>query len=114
MNKAINIGNGICSICKRKEVSRWCDYIIDYDNSILFVRSRQLFNEINRRGAKYQCCSLPMCEECAFSVGHDTDFCPHHFGLHRKSELPTTYQRKRQQEEILKINLDFLGRGKEE
>lgn len=77
-----------CAICKKREATQLCDYIIRYDNSIIFVRNRILFNKLNSAGYKHETCDLPLCKECAKSVGNHVDLCPHHYQLHQQVELP--------------------------
>lgn len=99
--------NGICAVCKRKPVSKWCDYVTGYENSTLFLRNYKDFISANS-GNDYTTCDLPMCNSCATSVGRDRDLCPHHMSLHRQKELPNKYQRQRQMQE--KVNV--LGDNK--
>lgn len=99
----IDFEKGICSICRKKVVSRWCDFIIKYKNETIFIRDYKEFIEANRHGAQYETCDLPMCEECANTVSHDTHICPHHNELLKIVELPNEYQRQRQQREKSKI-----------
>ncbi|QJC52737.1 hypothetical protein HGI30_14985 [Paenibacillus albicereus] len=94
--------NGICAVCKRNPVNRWCDYVVDYSNPLTFFRDYKDFIEANR-GDKYETCDLPICDKCATNVGKDRDLCPHHMGLHGKAQLPDEYQRQRQGRERAKI-----------
>ncbi|MGG1670014.1 hypothetical protein ACIFOE_05055 [Paenibacillus sp. NRS-1783] len=87
--------HGICAVCRRDPVSRWCDYVVDYVNSVTFLRNYKDFVAVNN-GNDYTTCDLPMCDKCATSVGRDRDLCPHHMSLHRQTELPDQYQRRRQ------------------
>ncbi|MEF3306657.1 hypothetical protein [Paenibacillus sp. GYB003] len=104
MPEAVFGENGICAVCRRNPVNRWCDYIISYDNSIIFVKgSYQTFKEMNQ-GDKYETCDLPMCDKCANEVSIDRHLCPHHMKLHTQRHLPDAYQKKRQLEEKRKIN----------
>lgn len=77
-----------CALCKKREATRLCDYIVKYDNSIIFFRDPILFHEVNSPAYKHDTCDLPMCEECAYEVGYQVDFCPHHYKLHMQVELP--------------------------
>jgi len=94
--------NGICAVCRKRPVERWCDYVISYDNCVTFVRDYKSFIEINRT-TQYETCDLPMCTECATNVSISRDLCPHHMELHRKVELPDKYQRQRQAQEKAKM-----------
>lgn len=94
--------HGICAVCRKRPVERWCDYIVSYDNSTVFTREYKSFIEINR-STQYETCDLPMCTECATNVSVDRDLCPHHMSLQRKVELPDQYQRRRQSQEKAKI-----------
>jgi len=84
----VGVFSNPCPLCKKREATRLCDYIIRYDNSIIFFRNRQLFNKVNSPCYKHETCDLPMCEECSHSVGVNVDFCPHHYKLHLQVELP--------------------------
>lgn len=86
-----------CAICKKREATKLCDYIVKYDNSIIFFRNQKLFEKVNSPGYKHDTCDLPMCDDCAKNVGHHVDFCPHHYHLFLQVELPKElqkYQRK--------------------
>lgn len=87
-----------CPICRKREATQLCDYIVRYDNSIMFIRNRNLFNKVNAPGYKHETCDLPLCKECAYVVGTNVDMCPHHFKLFQQSELLLElqkYQRRR-------------------
>ncbi|RKN86759.1 hypothetical protein [Paenibacillus ginsengarvi] len=99
--------NGICAVCRRNPVTRWCDFIIAYNNEFIWVKgSYKAFKEANS-GDKYETCDLPMCEKCANKVSRDRHLCPHHMKLHNQRELPDAYQKKRQHEEKRKINTEI-------
>lgn len=87
--------DGVCAICKRRPVNRWCDYVISYETTTTFFRDYKDFVSANRQN-DYETCDLPMCETCATNGGRDRDLCPHHMGLHRTVKLPDEYQRRRQ------------------
>ena len=86
---------GLCAICGKKPTTQFCDYIMEYHNNIIFVRDSKTFNEINRRGEQYETCDLPMCKDCSTEISKDHDFCPHHYSLHLRRELPNKFQQKR-------------------
>ena len=86
MNQPEVFGNP-CAICKTREATRLCDYVIGYEVSILFLRNYKDFMEENMR-CKHGTCDLPMCQECAESLGTHVDFCPHHYKLFKQAELP--------------------------
>ena len=82
MDKIVPFRN-VCPICKKKEATKLCDYVIDYLQPH-FYRSRL----DSRNSLKYETCDLPMCEECA--VNHLAyDFCPHHNKLFQQVDLTT-------------------------
>jgi len=95
--------NGICAVCRRNPVNRWCDYVISYDNYFIFLRDYKQFIAANQSN-DYETCDLPMCEKCAKEVSIDRHLCPHHMKLHTQRHLPDAYQKKRQFEEKRKIN----------
>lgn len=110
----IDFEKGVCAVCKKMQVNRWCDYIIKYENYITFFRKYEDFIEANRRGEQYVTCDLPMCSECAEEVSMDTHLCPHHYELQLQAQLPDEYQRMRQQREKCKIQMDILKPTNEE
>lgn len=79
-----------CAICKVRKATRLCDYVVGYDRSIIFFRNYKDFKEANEN-TRYETCDLPLCEECSHCE-NDVDFCPHHFDLHKKAELPEQLQ----------------------
>lgn len=86
-----------CALCKKRESTKLCDYIVKYDNSVIFFREPKLFHEVNQPNYKHETCDLPMCEDCSKNVGNQVDFCPQHHKLHLQIELPKelqAYQRK--------------------
>jgi len=86
---------GLCAVCNKKVTVKFCDYIIEYDNNPIFLRDYKGFRDINKRGAQYKTCDLPMCDGCAKEVAIDHDFCPHHYSLYLKRHLPDKKQRAR-------------------
>lgn len=86
---------GLCAVCGKNPATQFCDYIMEYHHSTIFVRDRKTFNKINRRGEQYETCDLPMCKDCSKEISKDHDLCPHHYVLHTQRELPNTFQRKR-------------------
>ena len=97
--------DGICAVCKRNPVNRWCDYVMSYDNNITYFRQCKDFKDSNS-GNDYDTCDLPMCNKCAANVGRDRDMCPHHKMLFDKKELPDEYQRVRAAQERRKILME--------
>ncbi|MEC1714739.1 hypothetical protein [Schinkia azotoformans] len=91
-----------CAICKVRKATRLCDYVIDYDRSIIFFRDYKAFKEANEN-TRYETCDLPLCDECSHCV-NDVDFCPHHLSLHKQVELPEHLQ---QAQSRSKINIYF-------
>lgn len=90
-----NFKIGLCAVCNKSPADKFCDYIMEYTNDTIFLRNRFEFNEVNRRGAQYVTCDLPLCEKCSKEIAIDHDLCPHHYGLYTKRELPSKFQRKR-------------------
>ena len=76
-----------CAICRVREATKLCDYVIRYDNSIIFFRDYEMFHEANTR-TKNETCDLPLCEKCSKEIGVNVDVCPHHYNLHLRAELP--------------------------
>lgn len=94
--------DGVCAICRRNPVKRWCDYVVAYDNQIIFFRDYKDFVDANS-AISYETCDLPLCDKCATNVGRDRDLCPHHMSLHSQVKLPEEYQRLRQIREKQKM-----------
>lgn len=86
---------GLCAVCRKHPATQFCDYIIEYHNNPIFIRGFKEFQEANRRGEQYETCDLPMCGSCSREVSKDHEFCPHHYELYLKRELPSKFQRKR-------------------
>lgn len=82
-----NVFENPCPICKKREATHLCDYVIKYSNAVLFMRNYHDFVRENR-GTKNDTCDLPLCEECACDIGVNVDVCPHHYKLHLQAELP--------------------------
>lgn len=91
------IFENFCPICKKREATQLCDYVIDYDNSIIFFRNRKLFNEVNAPGYKHSTCDLPLCKECSHEIGTNVDVCPYHYKLHQKARLPLHLRKYRRE-----------------
>ncbi|WP_099157290.1 hypothetical protein [Virgibacillus ndiopensis] len=83
-----------CAICSKRVATKLCDYIIRYDNGIIFFRNWQRFKEVNSPGYKHETCDLPLCDECSHNAGHQVDMCPHHYKLHQQAKLPNDLARK--------------------
>lgn len=94
-----------CPICKKREATQLCDYIVRYDNGIIFFRHRPLFNKVNSPGYKHETCDLPLCKECAVEVGTDADICPHHYKLYQQAELPEELERARMREKARQLKI---------
>lgn len=86
-----------CAICRKKEATQLCDYVIRYDNSTIFIGNYKEFVEENSR-CKHESCDLPICKECAKEGGQNVDFCPHHYKLHLQVELPKHLQKAQRRE----------------
>lgn len=95
-----------CAICHVQKATRYCDYVIGYNNSIIFIRDYKKFVEENS-ACKHKTCDLPMCEECAKNVGYEVDFCPQHYKLYLQSELPE-YLQKAQLRTKMRIAQELL------
>lgn len=77
-----------CAICKVRVAEKLCDYVIRYDNSIIFYRNLQRFIRENSR-CRHETCDLPLCNKCAIEIGVNVDFCPHHYKLQRNYAIET-------------------------
>lgn len=75
-----------CAICKVRKAVRWCDFVIEYNRSPIFVRGYEKFREINS-SPNDETCDLPLCEKCTHEQ-NKADLCPHHYGLQKQSDLP--------------------------
>lgn len=75
-----------CPICKVRKATRLCDYVIHYDNTVIFFRNYKDFIASNEN-VRHETCDLPICVECAKQV-NEADFCPHHYSLLKQVELP--------------------------
>jgi hypothetical protein len=75
-----------CAVCRVRKAVRWCDYIINYDRSVIFVRDFEKFQYLNETPHD-ETCDLPLCGECT-NEQNRADICPHHFKLQKQAELP--------------------------
>lgn len=103
---AIDFKKGVCAICKKKPVERWCDYIISYSHNLITFRDYKSWAEANTRGAQYETCDLPLCVDCAKKQDGDAHLCPHHHNLQIQAKLPDKYQQGRQAREKYKISME--------
>jgi len=76
-----------CAICKKREGTQLCDYVIQYNNGVVFFRDWEQFQLANAAGHN-ETCDLPLCTECSKKVGSNADLCPHHYKLHLQAEVP--------------------------
>lgn len=82
-----------CAICKRKEATQLCDYIISYEETY-FVSDYRQFKELN--ACKHNTCDLPLCKDCAARHGSH-DFCPTHHEI-LKVDIPEEQEYYRRKE----------------
>lgn len=102
-----------CALCKKNEATKLCDYIVEYDNSVIFYRNFKLFQEENAPRYKHKTCDLPMCEKCAKNVGIEVDFCPYHYKLHLQVELPKSLQKYQRRAKAEMYENAIMGGNKE-
>jgi hypothetical protein len=93
-----------CAICKVREATQLCDFIVHYDRSIIFFKDYKLMKEHAENGF-HDTCDLPICKECSYKE-NGADFCPHHHDLLKQVELPKKY-RKYQLKQKAKL---YMGR----
>ncbi|MEK5069798.1 hypothetical protein [Sporosarcina sp. FSL K6-1508] len=104
----IDFKKGVCAICKKKPVARWCDFTIKYAHNTIFFRRYQDFKEANAYGAQNEQCNLPMCSDCAAEQDGDMHLCPHHQKLMGQVEQQEEYLRMRQKRETFEINMKIM------
>jgi hypothetical protein len=75
-----NIFKNPCPICKRKEATRLCDFVVNYVVTSADFKVTHLT------------CDLPLCEDCVRKYGQ-FDFCPYHEKLFKQLALPKELQR---------------------
>lgn len=103
----VDFTKGVCAICKKKKVSKWCDFTIAYKQNTVFLRDFEAFKAANEYGAQNEQCDLPMCEDCAAQQQGDMHLCPHHHELMKQAALPTDYLQMRQLREKQMIEREF-------
>lgn len=106
----IDFKKGVCAICKKNPVVRWCDFTTKYRHNTIFFRRYQDFKDANTYGAQNAQCDLPMCEDCAAEQDGDMHLCPHHQSLMEQADQPDEYLRMRQKRESFEI-ADNIMRG---
>ncbi|SET85057.1 hypothetical protein SAMN05216389_14012 [Oceanobacillus limi] len=79
-----------CTICRKREATQLCDYIIEY-HPVIFFRDYKRF--IEQKAYQHETCDLPLCKECARKAQPGYDFCPHHYALYKQIELPGKLKR---------------------
>lgn len=104
----IDFQKGVCAVCRKRPVTKWCDFTIKYAHSTIFFRRYQDFKDANTYGAQNTQCDLPMCEECAVEQHGDMHLCPHHQSLIEQAELPTEYLRMRQKREKYENHMNVM------
>lgn len=82
-----------CALCRKKEATHLCDFVVEYNRNPIFVRGFEKFKEINEHGHD-KTCDLPMCNECRYEEGQ-ADFCPYHKNMLRKLEIPDEKLKRR-------------------
>lgn len=76
-----NIFKNPCPVCKKREATQLCDFVIDYIWTTIDFKTESVT------------CDLPLCKECAYEVGVNVDLCPHHYRLYQQKELPEHLQK---------------------
>ena len=104
----IDFKKGVCAICKKNPVTRWCDFTTRYQQTTFFFRKYQDFKEANTYGVQNSQCNLPMCDDCATEQYGDMHLCPHHQYLMDQVSQPNEYLRMRQQRETYEIAANIL------
>jgi hypothetical protein len=100
-----NVFSSPCAICKVRKAVRWCDFVIEYNRNIIFVKGHQKFIELNST-PNDETCDLPLCDICSHEEGK-ADLCPHHYKLHKQAELPADLK-KYQVREKMKIRNEII------
>lgn len=95
-----------CAVCRVRKAVRWCDFVIDYDRTIIFLRNYKDFKAANE-DTRHETCDLPLCKECSYER-NQADFCPHHHNLLKQVDLPKHLQKAqiRSKAKIYSISVD--------
>ncbi|SDH22863.1 hypothetical protein SAMN04489735_101733 [Aneurinibacillus thermoaerophilus] len=64
MDKVIEIPKNPCFICKKREATRLCDFVIDYIWTTMKDENGRMI------GHMHDTCDMPLCEFCAYKTGH--------------------------------------------
>lgn len=104
----IDFKKGVCAICRKNPVSRWCDFTTRYQQTTFFFRKYQYFKDANTYGVQNSQCNLPMCEDCATEQDGDMHLCSHHQNLMEQASQPNEYLSMRQQRESYEIAENIL------
>lgn len=95
-----------CAICKVRKAVRWCDFVIFYNRTPIFVKGYENFSEINS-SPHDETCDLPLCEKCTHEQNL-ADLCPYHYKLQLQAELPK-HLRRAQARSKMKIAQELLN-----
>lgn len=70
MDNVILIPRRPCTVCRIREATRLCDYVVDYVWTTLP-------DECGRHPRiAYMTCDAEICKQCAVRIGPGVDFCP--------------------------------------
>lgn len=81
IDMVIKLPKNPCAICRQREATQLCDFVVDY-------------YWMSHVGRMYSTCDLPMCKECAKEFG-SFDFCPYHSDLINKVKITDEKLQKR-------------------
>ena len=103
----INFNHQRCAICGKREATRYCDYIVEYQEAPAFFRRYLDFHN----QSMHETCDVALCDECACRHG-GVDFCPYHERLRQRDDrdfphdlwLSRMETRRRELEESWKTN----------
>jgi hypothetical protein len=71
MNKIVEMPKNPCFVCKKREATQLCDFVVDYVwTTMKDERGRMI-------GNTHITCDMPLCKECSYKVA-GFDFCPYH------------------------------------
>ncbi len=77
-----------CGVCHKRFATRYCDYVIQYPESVTFVCGTRVGFQDFKSEQQQLTCDCALCDECAKNHGL-IDFCPYHERVMQEEKMNT-------------------------